>query len=855
MRWPTVKYEQKMQRFFYRLGESIGEHPWRWIVALLAFTALSSIGFLRFHQLNNARIQFTASDSPSHYEGRVLEEFLRQNGSLHMIEVMIRARDNGSLLRDEHREQLESIMKEMTDTISVIDAKSGNSLTFADMCEPYCKKNEALHALLGLYAGNYSRFETTYPTMDMLGQEVFLGANVYDVDLKEDGETIQGFRSAILHFFLVHNNKEVMYAWEDKIVDLLYSDKYWLLDSGAASDNLVGKEIRMMGTKTAPLLSVAVLCLMMFLVLSSFRHRRRESKPFESVMGALIPILAGITTIGLVSASGLAFQSIVVSTLFLLLAIGIDDVFLMLSSWHRTDSNKEIKERLALTVMDSGCSMTVTSITNLISFGNGVLSTTPVLQTFAIYSTVASVICYLYQLILFPAILALTAHKEYRKIDEDCSSSCIPEEIQTISVMRGYRENALKWLARLVTKRWMIIPIIPTLLVFWATAVYGIVNIQTDLSVQKLALPNSRLVHFKNEYDKSLKAMQTYAVIVSNPGDLRDPTQIEQIKNMVHTYENASYAFGEKSTFFWLRPYEEFLQFYSSDGEDEELSFSYKNIPAFLDNDMYQYYRGTLRINETACELNEPECIDKFLFSTGFTTLVRFNEMYPLIAEWRVIAAKFPSLNITAYTERSNFADQSVSLEPVIWETLYSEVICMGISFLVFIPDLISITSAMFSLISVNLGVFGFLALWGVGIDPFSMASLLMSIGFSVDISAHISYHYYENKAPNPRAKMEETLVEIGWPTIQGAVSTLFALSPIMIKPSYLGMVFLKTVFLVTLFGLIHGLVILPVLLNFFTSVFRRNQVHQSDSTESVTGIAPHRISIKSFTYPKEERS
>lgn len=27
--------------------------------------------------------------------------------------------------------------------------------------------------------------------MDMLGQEVFIGANVYDVDLEEDGETIK----------------------------------------------------------------------------------------------------------------------------------------------------------------------------------------------------------------------------------------------------------------------------------------------------------------------------------------------------------------------------------------------------------------------------------------------------------------------------------------------------------------------------------------------------------------------------------------------------------------------------------------------------------------------------------------
>ena len=44
-------------------------------------------------------------------------------------------------------------------------------------------------------------------------------------------------------------------------------------------------------------------------------------------------------------------------------------------------------------------------------------------------------------------------------------------------------------------------------------------------------------------------------------------------------------------------------------------------------------------------------------------------------------------------------------------------------------------------------GVLGFLNLWGVGVDPFSLASLLMSIGFSVDICAHISYHFYQLEA------------------------------------------------------------------------------------------------------------
>ncbi|KAK6040593.1 hypothetical protein COOONC_21902 [Cooperia oncophora] len=122
--------------------------------------------------------------------------------------------------------------------------------------------------------------------------------------------------------------------------------------------------------------------------------------------------------------------------------------------------------------------------------------------------------------------------------------------------------------------------------------------------------------------------------------------------------------------------------------------------------------------------------------------------MFPLIQEWRAIGRRHRDLGVYAYSERSTYADQSDALGDVIWQTLYSEVICMGLAFLVFIPDLVSILAGMLSLLSVNLGVLGFLSLWDVDIDPISMASLLMSIGFSVDISAHISYHYYQVKAP-----------------------------------------------------------------------------------------------------------
>ncbi len=43
---------------------------------------------------------------------------------------------------------------------------------------------------------------------------------------------------------------------------------------------------------------------------------------------------------------------------------------------------------------------------------------------------------------------------------------------------------------------------------------------------------------------------------------------------------------------------------------------------------------------------------------------------------------------------------------------------------------------------SIEIGVVGYMTWWGVRLDGVALINLIMCIGFSVDFSAHICYHY-----------------------------------------------------------------------------------------------------------------
>ncbi|MCP9261525.1 Patched family protein [Dirofilaria immitis] len=195
--------------------------------------------------------------------------------------------------------------------------------------------------------------------------------------------------------------------------------------------------------------------------------------------------------------------------------------------------------------------------------------------------------------------------------------------------------------------------------------------------------------------------------------------------------------------------------------------------------------------------------------------------MIPAVADWRRIAAKYSDYAVYPYSDHTPFVDQTAAIKDTILWSVIAALCCTATVCFIFIPHLISIACAVFSIFSISIGIFGLLSHLGVNLNPITMAALLMAIGFSVDFTTHISYHYCKITAKKNRDRLEEVLTIVGWPILQAAISSIIALLPLLLKQSYLVMVFMKTVIITAMLAIFHSLIVLPVLLTTIDSVIQ----------------------------------
>ncbi|XP_023324202.1 patched domain-containing protein 3 [Eurytemora carolleeae] len=396
-------------------------------------------------------------------------------------------------------------------------------------------------------------------------------------------------------------------------------------------------------------------------------------------------------------------------------------------------------------------------------------------------------------------------------------------------------------LAPLISNKLSQLVIILAFTAYLAVAVYGITQLTEGLERKKLVGDFSyALPFFQSEDDFFRDNPYRLQIVVHETLDYSNKTVQGQVLNMIHQLEDSG-VISNMTAFrqSWLH---EFLAVV----EKNFLLIDVSTPQTFVEN----LFKFLVEIKDTPLYGDVVFSPDKksILASRFFLQSSRIRdakEDVHFLKTVREIVDSAP-FNVTIFHPFFQYFDQFSLVLPTTISCIVSCCICMSVITFFFIPNKICVIWVTFTVISVEIGVVGFMALAGINLDVISMIVLIMGIGFSVDFSAHISYHYLSaGEGLSPETKLKHCLHALGPAIIRGGSTTLLGVVGLIFHPSYITITFSRMIFMIIILGMLHGLLLLPVLLGIFGPGFCSN-VKNSQTDPGL--LSPTNLS-ETFTY------
>ncbi|CAG0882355.1 unnamed protein product, partial [Darwinula stevensoni] len=161
-----------------------------------------------------------------------------------------------------------------------------------------------------------------------------------------------------------------------------------------------------------PFVTAAIVILIAFSSLSLVSLDCVESKPGLAIMAVISSVISTVASMGLLIYLQVPFIGLNKIAPFLILGIGLDDTFVLVAAWRRTNPRNSVAERMRETYSEAAVSVTITSVTDGLSFLIGALTDIPSIYIFCMYTGTAVVFLYFSHLTFFGGFLAYVGYGE-----------------------------------------------------------------------------------------------------------------------------------------------------------------------------------------------------------------------------------------------------------------------------------------------------------------------------------------------------------------------------------------------------------------------------------------------------------
>ncbi|XP_051015229.1 patched domain-containing protein 3 [Acomys russatus] len=831
--------EAPLSRYFQRLGAAVGTHPWLFLLGPALLTAALGTGLIFLpKEKENLEEQYTPIGSPAKAERRFVQGHFSTNDTYRFSASRTSSEANfASILVVSNTDSLleQEVFEEVSKLDQAVQAlkvvyENGTQILYTEVCAKYKTLCVPPNPLLYTWQINSSSLDLsniTFPIHNLSNHLIYLagffGGNVLGQAMERSQQLLESRAMRLLYYLKTEDpeDSERSKAWLTHFLDHFNDMKSDLALKAiqVVYFTSLSRQLEFEATsKTViPLFHLAYILIILFAVVSCFRLDCVRNKMWVAVCGVFSVAMSVVSGFGLMLHIGVPFVIIVANSPFLILGVGVDDMFIMISAWQKTSLRDRTKERLSNSYSKVAVSITITTITNVLAFYTGITSSFRSVQYFCIYTGTTLLFCYFYSITCFGAIMALDGKREVacfrwlkkpdRKYSSFKKSCCFP--FGSFPDEHGEDKHPMNLFFRdyfgpfLTSSKAKCIVVLIYIL-YISSSIYGCFQVQEGLDLRNLASDDSYIrPYFNVEEDHFSDYGPRVMVIVTESVSYWDGDVRQKLDKCMMKFEENTFV-DRNLTEFWLAAYIQYMNNIGKDINDKNTFID--NIAGFLR--FFPIFTYDLNVSLS----NEITSSRGFIQVVGVSSSSNKKRM---LLELRGIAENC-EVPLMVYNQAFIYFDQYAAIiENTVRNVMIASSAMLIVSLLL-IPHPVCSLWVTFAIASVIVGVTGFMAFWNVNLDSISMINLVICIGFSFDFSAHISYAFVSSSEPSVNKKSIEALYLLGYPVLQSAISTIIGVCVLSAAKAYIFRTFFKIMFLVMFFGAAHGLVFIPVFLTFF---------------------------------------
>ncbi|KAK6539064.1 hypothetical protein TWF694_010607 [Orbilia ellipsospora] len=523
-----------------------------------------------------------------------------------------------------------------------------------------------------------------------------------------------------------------------------------------------------------------------------------DSKFTLGVAGIVIVLMSVSASVGLFSALGVKVTLIIAEVIpFLVLAIGVDNIFLITHEFDRANishPDRFVHERISKALGRMGPSILLSAFTETAAFALGAVVAMPAVRNFAIYAAGAVVINALLQVTMFVSVLALNQQRQ-----ENNRFDCIPCVVAPGGPIRQYTGEEESYLQKFIRKtyapkllnKYVKGTVVVVFLGLFAAGIGLMPEIELGLD-QRNALPDGSYTidYFNDLYDYFGAGPPVFFVTkeynVTNRAEQKalcgrfttcNKFSLGNILEQERKRQDTSYLVKPAANwlddyFQWLDPRQEACCGIEKDtgfgcnpqtGSGCEVCFADRTPPwsqtlsgmpegdeflkyltLWLDSPVGEdcVYGGQAQYKHAVNPDYDRKTIKASHFRTAHTKLASQKDFIESFKAARRIAAAIGE-NIGAevfpYSVFYIFFDQYITIVSLTQKLLAGAILATFIISSVLLGSFMTGLAVSITVTMIVVDIIGIMALWGVSLNAVTLVNLVICVGIGVEFCAHIA--------------------------------------------------------------------------------------------------------------------